>query len=46
MGARAELQFAVEKIEEKYGPVLASWTGESAAVRGVGEVTRRLLEVL
>lgn len=46
VGARAELQFAVEKIEENYGPLLSAWTGDSAAVRGVGEVARRLLEVL
>jgi OOP family OmpA-OmpF porin len=46
VGARAELKFAVEKIEQKYAAILSTWAGDSESVRGVGEVTRRLLEVL
>jgi OOP family OmpA-OmpF porin len=46
VGARAELKFAVQNLEQQYGRQLEEWDGESTRLRGVGEVVKRVLEVL
>ncbi len=46
VGARAELSFAVESIEQKYRAPLEDWDGESKSLRGVADTVRRVLEVL
>ncbi len=46
IGARAEVAFAVQSIEEMHGTKLAAWDGESANLRGLGDAVQRILEVL
>jgi len=46
IGARAEVAFAVQSIEELHGSRLAAWDGETANLRGIGDAAGRILEVL
>jgi tetratricopeptide (TPR) repeat protein len=46
VGARAELSFAVESLEQKYRTALEGWDGEAQSLRGVADAMRRVLEVL
>lgn len=46
VGARAELSFAVENIEQKFRTKLEEWDGEASSLRGISDTVRRVLEVL
>ena len=46
VGARAELSFAVENIEQKYRSQLEDWDGEAHSLRDIADTVHRVLEVL